>query len=64
MSILRDLGVLGCLTAVSPMISLKSVAFFRGGGARSRSGGLPVSAEYTTLSPEHEDYRRAQIAHR
>jgi hypothetical protein len=24
----------------------------------------PVSAEYTTLSPEHEDYRRAQIAHR
>lgn len=32
--------------------------------ARSRSGGLPESAEYTTLSPEHEDYRRAQIAHR
>jgi len=25
---------------------------------------LPVSAECTTLSLEHEDYRRAQIAHR
>ncbi|CAM5407296.1 hypothetical protein SALBM311S_04470 [Streptomyces alboniger] len=22
-----------------------------------------MSAEYTTLSPEHEEYRRAQIAH-
>ena len=31
MSILRDLGVLGCLTALSPMISLKSVAFPREG---------------------------------
>ncbi|MGW2404038.1 hypothetical protein ACWCXK_05865 [Streptomyces sp. NPDC001739] len=62
MSILRDLGVLGCLTALSPMISLKSVAFPREGEVEI--SGLPESAEYTTLSPEHEDYRRAQIAHR
>ncbi|WP_413804564.1 hypothetical protein [Streptomyces sp. OE57] len=25
---------------------------------------LAESAEYTTLGPEHEDYWRAQIAHR
>ncbi|MFF3788104.1 hypothetical protein [Streptomyces sp. NPDC001933] len=44
------------------MISLKSAAFPRQGEVEIRR--LPVSAEYTTLSPEHEDYRRAQIAHR
>lgn len=43
------------------MISLKSVAFPREGEGE---GSLPESAEYTTLSPEYEDYRRAQIAHR
>ena len=25
---------------------------------------VPEPAEYATLSPEHEDYLRAQIAHR
>lgn len=25
---------------------------------------VPEPAEYATLSPEHEDYPRAQIAHR
>jgi hypothetical protein len=47
MSILRDLDVLRCLTALSPMISRKSVAFPR--EARARSGSVPESAEHTTL---------------
>jgi hypothetical protein len=62
MSIWRDLRVLGSLTTLAPVLRRKSVAFIGEGEARSR--GLPVSAEYTTLSPEHEDYRRARIAHR
>jgi hypothetical protein len=32
--------------------------------ARSRSVGVPEPAEYATLSREHEDYLRAQVAHR
>jgi hypothetical protein len=35
MSIFTDLGLLGCLAAVSPMIILKSVAFPRPTSARS-----------------------------
>lgn len=54
MSILRDLGVLGCLTAVSLVISLRSVVFPREGGIEIR--WLSESPGYTTLSPEHEGY--------
>jgi hypothetical protein len=36
MSILRDLGILGCLAALSPMISLKSAAFPREGEVEIR----------------------------
>lgn len=59
-------GVLGCLTAVSPVISLKSVAFPREAthDMRARAGGMSESAGYAMLSPEHEGHRRAQIAHR
>lgn len=56
MSMLRDLGILGCLTALSLMISLKSAAFPREGEGEVGIRVLSEPAEYTTLSPEHEDY--------
>lgn len=46
------------------MINPESAAFPREGEAEAGSGGLPGPAEYTTLSPEHEDCRRTRIAHR
>src|SRR5437868_5530057 len=64
MSILRDLGVLGCLTVLSPMNSLKSVAFPREGEveirrlarvgrvhhAEPRARGLPASPDRAPMS--------------